>query len=594
MRFPSFNALTLAARETLARFPLPMLSSVFMTATLVLSVQRGFDDEQYIRFALLAGLCFVASLLIDLLLEGTKPRLFKRFIYSAVVLIAVVAYGNFIMPIELDDARPPFWYSHFILLFCLHLGIALAPLRSSRDKFILWRFNLQLFLRYFFSSINAALLYAGLALALLSIDKLFGLDLNDRLYPQLWFICAFLAHPLLFLGGIPKQGTLTSATAFPKALHFTLRFIALPLTGLYLAILYTYVGKMAVLWSWPDGWVAMPIFILAVIGLLTYVLSIPLSTEDTWARIFHKWFFRLIFPLSIVLFLALQVRLADYGMTINRHLGLTLSVWLFAISVAYLIRPRLHVGWIPASLLAISLFAIYGGPVSAFSWSERAQTERVRQLAEELGAWDGTQLVPCSEVPEDSDLVDNFRSSLKYVVQNFGASALEAELADYKSAHPNKNLELKRTYYITNEILSHLDLDQSISQSVSYYHKNGITPTFGNEWELSDYYSRSRPRTYEINQGELSIQHSLDQNEVTISLNKEVLLKADTNDWAAQIITAVNANGQNQKEPLAWHFAEQGWRFSFVLKNATVKRADQKISSFQSSLFYTPPASVEK
>ena len=41
-------------------------------------------------------------------------------------------------------------------------------------------------------------------------------------------------------------------------------------------------------------------------------------------------------PLSAVLFLALQVQLGNYGMTINRYLGLALTVWLFGVSLAHI------------------------------------------------------------------------------------------------------------------------------------------------------------------------------------------------------------------------------------------------------------------
>ena len=127
----------------------------------------------------------------------------------------------------------------------------------------------------------AALLYAGLALAIVSVDKLFNLKIDEEIYLQLWFVCAFAAHPLLFLGGIPQIRTLDENSSFPKPLRFSLRFIALPLVALYLLILYAYVGKMALQLSWPDGWVAMPIFILAVVGLLAFVLSLPLSKTET-------------------------------------------------------------------------------------------------------------------------------------------------------------------------------------------------------------------------------------------------------------------------------------------------------------------------
>ena len=49
---------------------------------------------------------------------------------------------------------------------------------------------------------NAILLFVGLALALASIDQLFGLEINQKLYFQIWLLAAFAVHPLIFLGGI--------------------------------------------------------------------------------------------------------------------------------------------------------------------------------------------------------------------------------------------------------------------------------------------------------------------------------------------------------------------------------------------------------
>lgn len=67
---------------------------------------------------------------------------------------------------------------------------------------------------------------------------------------------------------------------------------------LYLLILYAYVTKILLQWSWPNGWVAMPIFALGVISLLTYVLSLPLSKTENWARLYHRWLFRLLLPIT--------------------------------------------------------------------------------------------------------------------------------------------------------------------------------------------------------------------------------------------------------------------------------------------------------
>lgn len=586
----NLNLLSQAARNTLVRFPLPMLSALVVTISSIVAVEVGSDDERFIRLALLAGLCFIASLLIDLLFEVTRPAKLKRLLSAAAVVLAIVAYGLFFVPEELKNSRPPFWYNYFILLFCLHLGVALLPLLAGRDKLILWRFNLQLFLRYFFSSINAALLYAGLALAIVSIDKLFGLSIDDDIYGQLWSACALFAHPLLFLSGIPRLEELKEGNAFPKALLFSLRFIALPLTGLYLLILYTYVGKMALQWSWPDGWVAMPIFILAVISLLTYLLSVPLAKDENWARILHQWLFRLLLPLSIVLFLALQVRLADYGMTINRYLGLTLAVWLFAISTTYILRPRLNVGWIPATLILASLFPLYSGPVGAFGWSQRAQTEKLRELADQMGVLEDHVFRP-TEASPDSAVIGSFRSSLKYVLGNFGPRALETELAGFHQATPKADLASLRVYYAADAVLAYLNLNSATSQTVDNYFYRGALPTFEHSWQISNHCTSWRNiYHFQSPHGKISLQTDENDNKLKISLDGKAVAAIDTSGWAELIIAAVGSNGNQLSEPLAWHFEGNNWRFSILITDAEIRRKTLKINNLQYVLFYSPAA----
>jgi hypothetical protein len=587
------SSITQGLRETLIRFPLPLCAAAVVTFYLILLVDAKGDFEPYGRIALLAGLDFVAILLLDLVLESFRPNTLRRVLGSTAVILSVVAYGAFIMPEVLEDARPPFWYSHFILLFCLHLGIALVPLRSNRDHQVLWRFNLQLFLRYFFSSVNAALLFGGLALALVSSDKLFGLDLDDKIYSQLWFFCAFFAHPLLFLGGIPRLSELSESSEFPKPLHFSLRFIALPLVGLYLVILYAYVGKILLLWSWPNGWVAMPIFILAVIGLLTYVLSVPLAEAQAWARLYHRWLSRLLFPLSIVLFLALQVRLSDYGMTINRYLGLVLAIWLFGLSLAYIIRPRLQVGWIPITLLGVSLFAIYSGPVGAFSWSERAQVNRVLTLATEAGALHDGQLAPARNTP-DNETIKQLRSSLRYVFENFGSAPLDASLVDFYESTQSKDFADARPYSQAVKLLGYLELKYTDADSHVYYRYSGALPTFSHPWTLNNIYlSPNSTRTIESDHGPWKIQFE-QTGQLQVWLEDVQLAETDTSEWAKRILKAVQINGQDQPAPLAWDFGNDDWRFSAVLITASIDPTDDNsIRHLNAALFYTPPATSD-
>lgn len=591
MPLPKLSSTTDALHRSVARFPIPILFAGVVTFCLVASVESD-DAEFFVRLALIGALGFVGSLLLDLWCESGNCVRRTRLTLQGLLLLAVGAYGAWLVPEILEDARPPFWYSHFILLFALHLAIALLPLRRGGDAERLWTFNLRLFLRFFFSSVNSALLFVGLALAVVSVDKLFGLDIDSERYAELWFACAFLAHPLLFLSGVPVIRELEASRDFPRPLRFSLQFIALPLVTLYLLILYAYVAKIAIQWSWPNGWVAMPIFVLSVISLLSFVLSVPLSKSEPWATLFHRWLFRLLLPLSIVLFLALQIRLGDYGMTINRYLGLVLALWLFGLSLTYILRPQVKIGWMPFSLMLISLFAIYSGPIGAFGWSERSQTKRIHTLGAELGILEAGVLVPATAAYDESK-AGEFRSALRYLLENSGRAVLEHELSGFYASEMGAEIDSERAYYLSGRIVDYLEIGSDFHVAGKQFNYNkAVIPTYGHSWQLTyHYYSRSHERRYPTEAGQLTIQHNKDQGSVTIRLEERLLLEYDSSHWAEEIANATRAHGHVQPEPLSWHTEGSGWRFSFVLTNAYLDDDEDIIGNATLSVFFTPPES---
>jgi hypothetical protein len=572
MKLSSFSRLAKVLQRGTSRFPLPILSASVITICLILSVNKGYDEDFLFSVSLIAGLGFVASLLLDLILEATHAHTTKRISSYLALIIGIALYGVWFVPSDLGKSLPPFWYSYYILIFCLHLGVALSPLLHTRDSGLIWQFNLNLFIRFVFSSVNAIIVYIGLALALLSIDKLFNVGWNSEIYLEIWFVCAFFFHPLLFLGGIARIEELKTCEEFPTPLRFSLKFVGLPLTALYLLIIYAYVGKILFQWNWPNGWVAMPIFILAVISLLAYLLSIPLSKSELWSQRFHTWLFRLLFPLSIVLILALQVRLNEYGMTINRYLGLALGVWLLIISLAKFIRPKLHVAWIPATLLIVTLISIYGGPFSAFALSERSQVNRIETLAKELSIWKDGRLVP-TDVSTDSETNKEFQSSLKYIYSNFGSEPIKGPLSGYLAQRDAPS----GAYYETSAIMRYLEIDDTTDNQISYSFYNQVVPTFGHSYRinLQNYRNGIKATPFSVGNQTLQITSEGPNTPILISANSEAILKIDRSKWPQEIIDFVDTNGRAPETPLVWDYQAVGWSFSFVLQNARLEDANQ-------------------
>lgn len=603
MNLPIRNGLSAGIRSIFIRFPVPV---VFILTTSIFSIAAveieysPLADTLY-RWSLICGLAFVATLMVDLACLARKTKKPVRIFASLLSSAAVLGSTHLLFPPVMEDALPPFWYGYWISLFALHLGIALSPLAGNRESKTIWSFNLRLFLRFFFSTINAALLFIGLVLAIGSIDQLFNLDINSERYLQIWLFATFAVHPLLFLGGVPRLDEMKLNTVYPQPLRFTLQFIALPLVALYLLIVYVYIAKIGITAQWPDGWLALPIFVLSVIGTLAAILSLPLAPYEFWAKLYHRWLYRLLLPLSVVLFLALQVRLSEYGLTINRYFALALAIWLFAISLTYVLRPRLHLAWLPGSLLLISLLSVWGGPISAFSWSMRSQREQIHLITAQAGALQDGVLVP-STSPENvsSEERRQLHSSLSYMLDNYGLDSLQTELRDFFASKADKTFENDYRFGQITSILEFIDLKHHSSEIRTYFSYSGAMPTGGHLWvmpmgtvrtflkgKLDDLASTNPEEN-------MTMKFSPGEQVLSVYTEAKTLCEIGVSGWAEDIRKAEKFDEKNQlAEPVYWDFTGAGWNFRFVLQNANLTTeepdAPEAIDYLSGRLFYTPP-----
>ena len=119
---------------------------------------------------------------------------------------------------------------------------------------------------------------AGLSLALLSLDKLFGMNIPDNSYGYLSVLCFVLFGSVYFLSSLPRlsKSEEEKTVDFPKIYKILGLYILLPILGIYILILYVYLAKIIVTWELPNGWVSWLVSILGIVGYLTISLLHPL------------------------------------------------------------------------------------------------------------------------------------------------------------------------------------------------------------------------------------------------------------------------------------------------------------------------------
>src|SRR5690606_1713700 len=157
-----------------------------------------------------------------------------------------------------------------------------------------------LFLRFLTAVLYSVVLYAGLAVGLMALEELFGLDIEGKFYFRLLLVIAGIFNTLMFLSGIPEKPLSDEAAGdYPKSLKIFTQYVLIPLVSVYVLILLAYEFKILLEWDLPRGWVSNLIIAFAVFGILSLLLVYPVrnSQEDKWIRWYSKTYYWVMLPL---------------------------------------------------------------------------------------------------------------------------------------------------------------------------------------------------------------------------------------------------------------------------------------------------------
>ena len=266
---------------------------------------------------------------------------------------------------------------------CFHLLAATGPFLKRGDTDGFWSYNKSLFINLVQTAVFTVVLWGGLALAVVAVENLFGLDVGSVFWGRLAWTVLILGSSLIY-ALFSKDGwaVLKQSAPYPPVLRFFVQYILVPLLVIYLVILYSYGIKIVVEWDLPKGWVSYLVLAYSFLGVLSLLLLDPLYevTEKVWVRFFSRSFYLTLLPLLALLFVAIGVRVAAYGFTENRYYVLLLALWLSGIAVYQLFRGRNEIKAIPVSLLVVGALSLVMPFGNVFSVSFNSQSSRFHRL----------------------------------------------------------------------------------------------------------------------------------------------------------------------------------------------------------------------
>ncbi|TDB68989.1 DUF4153 domain-containing protein [Arundinibacter roseus] len=384
LRLPSVKNLMLGLQQVLTRFPWVVFAAALKVSAVIFLVENSVKHEFYFLFVRLTLLLFLAIPLFLSLTLVAERRQWKAAYQILAGLGIVALLVLFFMTMEPTPIQRDY-YRFGMFLVCAHLLVSFAPFIGFDEPNGFWQFNKTMLLQFLTATLYAGTLFLGLIIAIETVRFLFDVPFSSTFELNLFLIIAGFFHTIFFLNGFPARlETLENQTTYSKSVKLFTQYVLLPLEVIYLIILYVYFGKILVQWQLPQGGVAYLVMAFSVAGILALLLLFPLrnQAEERWIRLFTRRFHLALFPLIILLFVAIFRRINDYGITENRYLVAALAVWLAGISLYLLFSKKDDIRWIPLSLCVVS-FLLAVGPWSIFSVSRRHQAQRFEKILKE-------------------------------------------------------------------------------------------------------------------------------------------------------------------------------------------------------------------
>jgi hypothetical protein len=460
MRLPSLDFVLGAASAAARRFPLVLAAALTSAAAAVFLI--GIDDGEIGLIRLLMAAQLGIPLLLALGLTAERwPNLRRRWLLTGLGVAALVAYG-LTLPVR-QEGVPIVRFALFNI--AAHLAVCFLPLWRLAGEHAFWQFNKTLFLRLLAGLVFSLALMLGLSVALLALDKLFGLTVDGEVYPRLYALTLFLFNTWYFLAGVPERpAALESLRDHPALLRIFAQYILAPLVAVYLALLTAYLVKVLVTAQWPSGWIGWLVSSVGAAGLASLALLHPLTLEgrQKWIAVYARLYFILLLPAVAMLLLSVGKRIGQYGITEARYLLTVLALWLGAIALLGALGRLKSLRPLPLSLCLLALLAS-AGPWGAFSVSRHSQLGRLEALLETSGMLAEGRLIPAG-APVDEATRRELSAILYYLFDRHGTralaaytdAALAAELAAERDpAHPNR----QDSAALSRLVMRRLDLD---------------------------------------------------------------------------------------------------------------------------------------
>ncbi|MFY9214072.1 MAG: DUF4153 domain-containing protein [Tissierellaceae bacterium] len=395
-------------KQSSERFPITISISTLLTVLLIyfnenLQSMASLQQERWVRLNMTLGMGILLSLCLDLLKENffkdDKRKTFLTYLFGLVVL-------GFNYMVLLEDFNIVSLTRYIGMMIFLLIVFFYVPVIWNKDRNYELRV-IDIFGSIFETAIYSLVLLLGIFAIIFTIDSLFDIDIEFKLYYYIFLIVFFIFAISFFLSKLPRDGETFDKKNYSQSMRILLTYIVIPLISVYTLILYVYFAKILITWEWPKGLVSHLVVWYTAISIGVLFLITPLLETDKISRYFKTLFPKLVLPILLMMFLSIGQRINQYGVTENRYYVLVFGIWIALIMIYFSIKKPLKNLIIPISLSLVVLNSVIG-PLSSYSISKYSQNKRLEDILNSNSMISGNNIVRKADISdEDKTQISN-------------------------------------------------------------------------------------------------------------------------------------------------------------------------------------------
>lgn len=380
------QAIVKAFRMCVKRFP---VSAAYITALSIFLIFNIIDEGELLDDSLIGAVSyylsvgFVLSLTLHLWQEeGKKQR--TILIVNMVAHLVLLADAIYIYHV-LEDSNSyhyEVWVAHAAIIFSLLLSLFFLSFFKEKDNIASWNFTMNILVNLFICHFIGEVMWGGFSLLLSSFNFLFHIDFDSKWYMVIGVLTGLLLSSWLFLGRIPNGENKHDRTPVDSGfLNAVMRFLFLPLVGLYTIVLYIYAIQILVKWELPNGWVSW-LVAASMVGLIIIEFGLyPVRKAQNRKadNLIARYLPVSILPLLLLMTVGIIRRFNDYGITINRLYLITLNLWFYFVCITLFITRARRINWITISFALIFLLTS-AFPINYFSITRNCMDSKIRKM----------------------------------------------------------------------------------------------------------------------------------------------------------------------------------------------------------------------